>query len=91
MWLCAKFNLHRAVLSNLAQRGSENWSGNKEEFASIKALHHKSIRRTLGASIVIVKEEVIASEEVQGSFYNVDFIACMQRNEQLIFRKNFTS
>ena len=70
---------------NLMLWGSENWSGNKADVAMAEVFHHKSIRRTLGISMMQVKEQEIKNEEVRRRFGNIECMTNIWRRRQLLF------
>ena len=55
--LTTKIKLHKAIPTNLALCGSDNWSGNEADLKKIDFFHHKSVRRILGIRMSAVKEE----------------------------------
>ena len=59
----AKVKLHQTIPQNLVLWDIENWRGNKADISIFEVFRHKSIRRTLGISIVRSKDERLKNED----------------------------
>ena len=61
--LSTKVKLHNVILLNLLLRGSKNLSSNRNDLPKYEAFHHKAIRRTLGMSMLKVKDKKLETRK----------------------------